>query len=500
MQAPSNNYLTRTIKETLWRGPIAWARKNGVTLRPYQEEPARAIINSIVNHLGLTFVVVLPRQSGKNELQSHILSWLLFRYSRKGGRMVSVSPTFKPQTINAMDRVRASLDRSPVTRGRWRGSSGFIFKHQAARLQFFSADPSAKVVGATADLLLSVDEAQDVDAAKFDKDFDPMTASANTTRVFWGTVWTADTLLARQMTIAKQEEEKDGIKRLFFYTADDVRKLVPSYGEHVDRVVAEKGRLHPLVRTQYFCETIDAQVGMFNAGRRALMQGDQPEQTEPQPGHIYAFLVDVAGMDEAMLNLDGIGNPGRDSTTLSIADIDLTSLATLQKPTYRVVQRLSWQGQNHLFIFGILKALGERWRPQYWALDATGVGEGLWALLDRAFPLRVLPVKFTQQTKSEIGYAFLAIIETGRFRDCCPDDTVHIQYSKCQSEILPGPAHTMRWGVKDGTRGPDGQLVHDDFILADALTAILDAQEWTLSQDTKIVNYPDPLEEMDRNF
>lgn len=302
------------------------------------------------------------------------------------------------------------------------------------------------------------------------------------------------------MEIARQEQEQDGIKRLFFYNADDVRKLVPSYGEHVDRVIAEKGRQHPLVKTQYFCEEIDAQVGMFNAARLALMQGDQPEQTEPIPGHLYAFLVDVGGMDEALLNLDGMGNPGRDSTTLSIVDIDLSTLDTLQRPTYRIVQRLSWQGQSHLYIFGILKAMGDRWKPQHWVMDATGVGEGLWAMLDKAFPLRVLPVKFTQQAKSEIGYAYLAIIETGRLRDCCPDDEVHTQYVKCQSEILPGPAHTMRWGVKDGTRDPSGQLVHDDYILADALTAELDKLDWHVSAEPEMIHTADPIESMDRNY
>lgn len=496
----SSNKHRQRIQSTIWRGPANWAHMNGIELRPYQLRVARAITNSVIHKLGLTFVVVFPRQAGKNELQAHILSWLIFRFAKDGCRIISVSPTFKPQTINAMDRVRASLERSPAGRGQWKGSSGFIYKFRQSRLQFFSADPAAKVVGATADLLLSVDEAQDVDTVKFAKDFDPMTASTNATRVFWGTVWTADTLLARQMQRAKEEQEADGIQRLFFYTADDVRKLVPAYGEHVDRVVKEKGRQHPLVKTQYFCETIDAQAGMFNAGRLALMQGDQDEQTEPIAGHIYAFLVDVAGMDEAMLNLDGMGNPGRDSTTLSIVDIDLSTLETLQAPTYRIVKREAWQGQNHLATFGKIKSFADRWNPQHLVIDATGVGEGLWAMLDKSFPARVTPIKFTQQKKSEIGYGYLAIIETGRLRDCCPTDEVRIQYSKCQSEIMPGPAHTMRWGVKDGTRGPDGLLVHDDYILADALTAELDALEWHIQFDSIEIKYPDPDEHAQRNY
>ncbi len=101
--------LAQLIRSTIRRSPVMWAAASGVTLRPYQARIANAVKDSVINHRGLTFVVILPRQSGKNELQAHLFSWLLFRYSRRGGSIVSVSPTFKPQTLNSMDRVRRSL-------------------------------------------------------------------------------------------------------------------------------------------------------------------------------------------------------------------------------------------------------------------------------------------------------------------------------------------------------------------------------------------------------
>ena len=138
-------------------------------------------------------------------------------------------------------------------------------------------------------------------------------------------------------------------------------------------------------------------------------------------------------------------------------EIDLSTLATLQAPTYRVVQREAWTGINHLTVFGKLKALAEQWRPQHIVVDATGVGEGLWAMLDKAFRTRVIPVKFTQQEKSEIGWRFLSIIETGRFRDCAPSETVRIQYAMCRSEILAGAGEDAAlgspgWDARAGRR------------------------------------------------
>jgi hypothetical protein len=223
-----------------------------------------------------------------------------------------------------------------------------------------------------------------------------------------------------------------------------------------------------------------------------------------------AFLLDVAGMDESSCSLSSAAfalgragegsNPGRDSTALTIVEIDLSTLKILGYPTYHVVARHSWIGENHLSIFGKLKSLAETFNPQHIVIDATGVGEGLWAMLDRAFPARVIPVKFTQSEKSEIGYRFLSIIETGRFRDHVHTDQVRLQYSRCICELLPGPLQTLRWGVPDGTRGPDGSLIHDDFILADSLTAKLDLLEWRLSTPGLIVPGRDPLIEMDHRL
>ena len=263
--------LTSVLRSTIRRSPIAWAHACKIHLRLYQVQIARAIKDSIIHHRGLTFVIILPRQSGKNELQAHLFAWLLFRYANLGGRIVSVSPTFKPQTQINMDRVKSSLDACVGSRGLWKSSKGYLYQLGNAQVQFFSGEPRANVLGATADLLLSVDEAQSISTAKFDKDFDPMTASTNATRIFWGTAWTSDSLLERERRIALQSQQKDGLQRLFYFTADDVCRILPSYVLHMERILAEHGRSHPLVRSQYFGETIDTQSGMFTPARLALI-------------------------------------------------------------------------------------------------------------------------------------------------------------------------------------------------------------------------------------
>lgn len=486
----------QTAKRTARNFDSFTAGAGGIQMRKYQLSAARAILDSVFNNKGLSFVVIFPRQSGKDELLANLLTYLCNAKAHRDVGIVMVNPTYKPQTINAILRFENRLSANLITRLFWKKRSDFMRMIGTCVVSFLSGDAAANVVGAVASLLLVVNEAQDIEPAIYDKRFAPMVASTNATRVFAGTTWTSKTLLAREMRNAAALTKQDGIRRVFLYDADDVRQRITAYGTFVDAEIEKLGRQHPLIKTQYFCEEIDAIATMFNAGRIALINAPHMDISQPEPGHTYCITIDIGGQDESMLELDGLSNPGRDYVTVDIIDVDLSSLMLLQSPTYHVVKRLEWQGVNHVDIFGALMALVHTWTAQYIVLDATGVGEGLWGMCAKKYPTKTIPVKFTQQTKSEIGYAFLGIIDTGRFRDHCHTETVNLQYANCTSEILIGPLKTMRWGVKDGTRGADGLLVHDDYILADALVTQLDLLEWYVPSETKIIEQEDVLEQM----
>jgi hypothetical protein len=207
--------LVRTVRQVL-AGPVVFAAAaSGLELREYQIAPAQAIIRSIIEGRGDTIVVMFPRQSGKNELQAQIETYLLLLLSQMDAEMVKVSPTWKPQSLNAMRRLERVLTRNVLTRRIWQKESGYIYKIGSARIFFLSGSPEANIVGATANVLLEIDEAQDVQESKFDKDILPMAASTNATRVFWGTAWTSRTLLAREKRAAEAAQARDGVKRVF---------------------------------------------------------------------------------------------------------------------------------------------------------------------------------------------------------------------------------------------------------------------------------------------
>lgn len=480
----------------------------GRTLRSYQQAVAEAVLESVFARAGRSIVVVFPRQSGKNELQAQLEAYLLLLFSPFAVEMVKVSPTWKPQTLNAMRRLERVLERNLLTRGRYAKESGHIFRLGKARLIFLSGSPTANVMGVTANLLLECDEAQDIQIEKWDREFAPMAASTHATRLFCGTAWTADTLLARELRAARQAEARDGLRRAFVLTADQVAQEVPLYGRHVAEQVARLGRFHPLVRTQYFSEEIDAQSNFFTPERLQLLRGEHPAEAQPNGRDDYAFCLDVGGAepvatDAALLDMPQSGGRSRDSSALTVFRLDPTTLhdPLIAAPTYRVVNRRVWTGVRQAELYAQLLALAEAWAPRYFVIDASGLGAALAEFLARRLGRVVLPFVFTAQSKSQLGWDFLAIVESGRYKEYrTEDETLHRwqewffrQAQGCRMEVLPGPERRLAWGVPEGRRDPlTGEPLHDDLLVSAALCAVLEERAAGEARSS-VIQAVDPL-------
>ena len=154
-------------------------------LRPYQQEVARAVLESVFRRKGFTFCVEIARQGGKNELSAQLELLLLTLHMAEPLNLVKCSPTFRPQTIISMNRLKDRLNEVGFG-GYWNAEMGYVIRLGEARAIFLSADESSNVVGHTAHLLLEVDESQDVSKEKYTKEFKPMGATTNVTTVHYG--------------------------------------------------------------------------------------------------------------------------------------------------------------------------------------------------------------------------------------------------------------------------------------------------------------------------
>jgi hypothetical protein len=290
----------------------------GRRLRPYQLEAGDAIVKSVLNREGKTFVVMMSRQAGKNELSAQLEAYLLTIHSAIGGEIVKAAPSFKPQIVNSELRIREILD-TPLNRGRWQPHRGYYIQHGRARLTFFSADPSANVVGATASILLEVDEAQDVEEETYNRSFRPMASTTRATTVMYGTAWSDNTLLEKQRRVNEEHERRTGERLNFESPWEVVAAHNPNYRAFVEDEIARLGADHPTIRTQYMLQCISSAGRLFPPELLQRVQGVHARRIQPDRDFTYVAGVDIAGSvtedGKPMIN-------ERDETVVTIAELD----------------------------------------------------------------------------------------------------------------------------------------------------------------------------------
>jgi hypothetical protein len=209
-------------------------------LRSYQLRIYSHILGSAINNEGLSFSVQISRQGGKNEISAQVEAALLGIFKDTGGTIIKTAPTRAPQLHvsrrRLLDRLRTSVPPESI---RLEGDSVHV---GAASITFLSGQSDANVAGHTASLLLGVDEAQDMDRDKFEKDFRPMILATGATVVFYGTAWQPDSLLEQVKAHHLALEATDGRRRHFELDYEAVGRDVPAYRR---RALAQRDLLGP---------------------------------------------------------------------------------------------------------------------------------------------------------------------------------------------------------------------------------------------------------------
>ncbi len=471
-------------------------------LREYQTKPAEAVLQSVYAGDGAQFAAMFSRQSGKDEMLAQTVAHLLWQYQSAGGSIVLAAPTFHPQAALMRDRLYDRL-RSKASGPRVKLRQGYVIQYGNASARFLSASAQANQRGQTASLLLVANEAQDIDPAVWDTVFTPMGASGNATTLFLGTAWRRDTLLARQIAHLKALERADGRTRVWKVGWEAVAAVAPEYGEHVMERIAQFGRQHPSIRTEYFLEELDDAGSLFNAHRLAQLQGMHERRHRAETGKRYALLIDVAGEDEQPVQQGAFDpNARRDSTAITVVEIGRAETGDSpvlegwtgselevrsRLPHYRVVDRLALTGARTVEVHARIVDLAVNvWTASAVVVDATGVGAGLASFLQASLgsgkrPVRVIPFLFSAQSKSTLGWDFTHLIDTGRFKeyrddslDGTPEARFTAEYWRQLREVTfstsLGPGKLMQWSVPAG-RG------HDDLVISAAMVVALEGKD-----------------------
>jgi hypothetical protein len=435
-------------------------------LRPYQLEVARAVMDSIRGRRGLILSVEIARQGGKNELSAHLEVLLLTLSMAGGGNIVKCSPTFKPQTLISMERLKQRLDDFGFD-GIYRSQMGYIVQLGNARAVFLSAEGSSSVVGHTADILLEIDESQDVSREKYSKEFRPMGSATNVTTILYGTTWDDSTLLEEVKQANLELEGKDGIKRHFRYDWREVGKYNPDYIKFVEAERARLGEEHPLFRTQFALLPLSWGGGFLSRQQIALMLGEHCRQAYRQEKVAYVAGVDLAGEQEP--ETAGECAPGhcrgrgRDSTVITVAALDAGKAS---QPALKVVEQYQWTGTPHSQLYAqMLDILKNVWNCRRIVVDATGIGQPVASFLRKELGSRVIPFTFTAKSKSDMAFELLSVINSGRLKLYRQDGSGEYKETLFELErarVQYRSNQTMNFYV-------DPREGHDDFLMSLAL-------------------------------
>jgi hypothetical protein len=430
------------------------------TLRSYQAEAGRAIVDSVLNRRGLTFTVMMARQAGKNELSAQIELYLLLKNSRRRLEGIKAAPTFLPQGYGSMRRLWSRVLESGLRQGAER-EGAYTVRVGSARMTFLSAEPAANVAGHTASMMLEVDEAQDVDIEKFDRDFRPMASAYGATTIYYGTPWDDSTLLEQMVQHNLELERRDGIRRHFTADWQEVAALNPDYARFVEGERARLGETHPLFLTQYCLQQVPGSGCLFSGPQQAQLAGNHSRQHSPTSGGVYVAGLDIGG---------GMGESDHDSTVLTIGRaVEPRPDALVQTPCLEIVEHISFTGVPHDELLSRLAdVLGRVWRVQAVTVDATGLGETITRMLQRALGDDVVrPYRFSAESKSRLGYDLIAAVNGGRLRMYAADGSPEYAEFWRQMELArvayrSGQQMNFFVDPKDG---------HDDYLVSVALAA-----------------------------
>ncbi len=360
---------------------------------------------------------------GKNETSAIIEAYLLC--CMESGTIIKAAPTWKPQIVNSRLRLLSMLEND-FTKDRVYRSYGYIVglsptsqqrrDQTGPKVMFFSASDDAQVVGATASLLLEIDEAQDLSPIKFDRDFRPMASTTNATTVLYGTAWSDETLLAMTKAHNLELEAQDGIKRHFEYTWRELAKYNDNYRKFVEAKIARLGEDHITIRTQYELQPISGAGFLLNDLQRHMIKGSHQWQYGPEDDDEYLVAgIDVGGEEERTKPGEEMKVNKRDSTVITIAKAGYNDMML---PCLEVIHQYWWTGKEFLEQYAMVVELCSIWGIRKIVIDRTGLGNMMASMLQTKMgEERVIPFNFSRPSKSELTFQFLGLVNSGEIKD-----------------------------------------------------------------------------------
>lgn len=409
----------------------------GVKLFPYQEQPAKRIIRSVLLNDGDELTNIQTRQSGKSETVSYTVSGLLVILPTlanlpmfidderlkpyRDGIMIGVFAPALQQSQIIYNRVRKRLGSKqaqefmydPSVNVSMEVSNGEnVSLSNGSTMSAVSASIGSNIEGRSYHLII-VDEAQDVNDRKYNKSISPMGAFYNATKVLIGTPTFQKGFFFYSIERNKiAYENKTGRRNHFEYSWHEVVKYNDKYAKYIEGEKARLGEESDEFQMSYNLQW-RLERGMFITARE-LEKNLDPERevvmSDLKKSHIL-------GIDLARTS---------DSTVLTFVEVDYDDPVIIEESSnmgvsdyvaYRTIIK-KWveiQGTDYENqYYRILEEL-RYFNVKRIVLDSTSVGtpiaDRLIANLD---DIEIVPFDFSRSSKSMLYKHYETELKSGR--------------------------------------------------------------------------------------
>jgi hypothetical protein len=376
-------------------------------LTSYQNEIARAILDSVLNDRGLTFTVEIAKGGGARELSAQIEKLLLTLHLNDGAQMFRIAP---PGASDTRERLISAFRQSAL-QGLWSAERAFV-RLGKATLRFVSIEslgPTLIPSGMASAGLIEVADAQRVPADVYNRWLQPLAEATGATTVLYGYPLDGKSRFEQTKQQNREAQQRDGLRRHFRVCAEQVARALPGYRRRMELACERLGEEHPEFRTGYLLRPMPASGPLLSAGSVHViergMRGRGPAEGERALASVVVMRLPDASASAIPLLLNSHGA----SAVVTVAQQDSTGALS-------VVEHRWLQAIDAATLVRRIARVVDDWRPERLvAEERTTQGVDFRMLLEHA--LGRLPVEWAHANEyhdSQLALGLLAAVHTGK--------------------------------------------------------------------------------------
>ncbi|WP_217517046.1 terminase large subunit domain-containing protein [Vibrio metschnikovii] len=180
----------------------------------------------------------------------------------------------------------------------------------------------------------------------------------------------------------------------------------------------------------YMCQFVDDSNSIFKLSAIEKLMVDTKTWTDFKPNEDRPF-----GAREVWLGYDP--SRTRDNACLVV-------IAPPVKPTepFRVLEKHYWRGLNFQHHVAEIKRVFSRYNVTYLGMDTTGIGAGVWDLIEHEYPREARPIHYSNETKTRLVLKMIDVVDSKRLQFCEGESDVATAFMAIK-QVTTNSGHSM---------------------------------------------------------